>query len=224
MNIAPEALLNWLSPRKGNGMATNKVKVSTTERTRIRQHAERSVPAEAEKFLIQGTVAHVGFVQDGQPFVIPFTYQYDPATPGRLFLHGSPSSRTLAELSTGQPVCVTITLLDGLVYSRTALYHSMNYRSVVCFGRARTLESREEKKAVFDAMTRRYFPGRTAGRDYQAPTPEHLDGTVMVEVLIDEMSAKTRTGPPKGPQDADPDAPGNCGVVLLESGARTCPF
>jgi len=184
-------------------------------RTRIRIHAERSVPTRAEEFLAQGKVAHVGFAVDGQPYVIPFSYHYDTSDPKRLLLHGSTASRALLHLADGAPVCVTVTMLDGLVYSRTALYHSMNYRSVVCFGKARLVETRAEKRALFEGMILRYFAERTAGRDYDAIPDEHLDSTTMVEVRIEEMSAKLREGRPKGPRDADSGAPGTCGVVEL---------
>lgn len=197
--------------------------VATTERTRIRRHPERAVPDEASDILARGLVAHLGFCQDGQPVVIPFAYHYDPRTPDRLYLHGAHASRALRHLATGAPVCVTVTLLDGLVYSRTALYHSMNYRSVVCFGRARRITRETEKAAIFDRMTQRYFSGRTAGRDYDAPPSAHLRGTAMVEVLIEEWSAKTRRGGPKGPRDADPSAPGTCGVIALAEANRAVP-
>ena len=104
-------------------------------RTHIRRHPERDVMERAAPILAAGHVAHVGFVEDGQPFVIPLGYQFDPAQPDRLYLHGSTASRAVQHAASGAPVCITVTLLDGLVYSRTALYHSMNYRSVVCFGR-----------------------------------------------------------------------------------------
>lgn len=188
---------------------------TATERTRIRRHPERAVPAEAPEVLAQGMVAHVGFCQDGQPVVMPLAYHFDPATPDRLYLHGAHASRTLRHLATGAPVCVTVTLLDGLVYSRTALYHSMNYRSVVCFGRARRVAGEAEKRAIFERMAQRYFAGRTAGRDYDAPPSAHLRGTALVEVQIETWSAKARRGGPTGPRDADPTAPGSRGVVAL---------
>src|SRR5262245_36096793 len=105
-------------------------------RTTLRVHPERSVPEEAPEILSAGVVAHVGFEAEGQPYVIPMTYHYDPAEPKRLYLHGAHMSRLMNHLATGAAVCVTVTLTDGLVYSRTALYHSVNYRSIVCFGRA----------------------------------------------------------------------------------------
>lgn len=183
--------------------------------TVIRQHAERSVPGEVSDILAAGHVAHVGFVEDGRPYVIPFSYHFDPEVPDRLYLHGSAASRSLRTLLSGAPVCVEVTLLDGLVYSKTAKYHSLNYRSAVCFGRAREITEPEEKRRLFDRMIARYFPGRTAGRDYDnAPVP-HLDTTAMVEVAIEGRSAKARSGGPKGPRDADPGAPGTSGVIAL---------
>ena len=152
---------------------------------------------------------------DGKPYVIPTLYHYEIARPDRLYIHGGLSSRMMQRLADGVPVCVTVTQLDGLVYSRDAKYHSANYRCVMCFGWGRVLEDTEEKRALFEAMTQRYFPGRTAGRDYTAAPPSHLVGTAVVEIVIEEISAKMREGGPKGPQDASEDAPGTCGVVEL---------
>lgn len=185
----------------------------TLDRATIRQHPERAANAQAGAFLAAGTVAHVGFAVDGQPYVIPFSYQYDQGAPDRLYLHGGHSSHTLRALAGGAPVCVTVTMVDGLVYSRTALNHSMNYRSVVCFGRARPVENSDEKQRIFAAMIDRYFPGRTAGEHYAEATQAQLKATALVEVTIETMSAKTRAGDATGPLDNDPGAPGTCGVV-----------
>ncbi|HEX3745011.1 MAG TPA: pyridoxamine 5'-phosphate oxidase family protein [Bryobacteraceae bacterium] len=186
-----------------------------TTRTNIRNHAERSVPEEAAGILAEGHVAHVGFVEDGQPFVIPLGYQYSAESPDRIYFHGSLGSRAMRHLSTGAPVCISVTLLQGLVYSRTALNHSMNYRSAVCFGHGRRVMDEAVQRRVYEAMVRRYFPGRTEGRDYSAPTEAHLESTALVEVEIEEWSAKMRTGGPLGPTDAVPGADGTCGVVEL---------
>jgi|SRR6516162_6406931 nitroimidazol reductase NimA-like FMN-containing flavoprotein (pyridoxamine 5'-phosphate oxidase superfamily) len=185
--------------------------------TTIRQHPERAVHERAQEFLLHGMVAHVGFEQDGKPYVIPTLYHYSVERPDRLYLHGGLSSRMLRRLAEGIPVCVTVTQLDGLVYSRDAKYHSANYRCVMCFGKGRIIEDETEKRLMFEAMTLRYFRGRTAGRDYRAAPPAHLATTSVVEVVIDEMTAKTREGGPKGPQDASDDAPGTCGVLELRS-------
>ncbi|GBD11192.1 hypothetical protein HRbin23_00844 [bacterium HR23] len=186
-----------------------------SQRTRIRRHPERAVPEEWQDILARGMVAHLGFVQDGLPYVLPFSYHYDPAQPNLLYLHGSVKSRAIRHLAAGAPVCVEVTLLDGLVYSRDAQYHSMNYRSVVCFGTARPISDKAEKEAILERMTRRYFPGRTLGQDYAPAHPQQLRGTAVLEVRIEEWSAKARRGGPRGPRDADPTAPGTCGVVDL---------
>lgn len=181
-------------------------------RSNIRRHADRSVPDSAATILTQGLVAHVGFAIEEQPYVIPFSYHFEP-NPARLYLHGSRDSRTLRQLAAGTPVCVTVTLLDGLVYSKTAFDHTMNYRSVVVFGVARPVSDPAAKVCIFDAMTRRYFPGRAAGRDYEPATAQQLDATELVEIEIQEMSAKVRAGGASGPLDTLPDAPGTCGIV-----------
>ena len=183
--------------------------------TTIRQHAERAVLQRAEEILASGYVAHVGFEQDGRPYVIPMLYQYAADRPDRLYLHGGLSSRMIRHLASGVPVCATVTELDGLVYSRDARYHSANYRCVMCFGRGWLVEDDDLKQSVFMAMTSRYFPGRTAGSDYAIAPKSHLDATPVVEIVIEEMSAKMREGGPKGPRDADETAPGTCGVVEL---------
>ncbi len=183
--------------------------------TTIRQHGERTVPRRAQEFLAQGYVAHIGFEQHGRPYVIPMLYHYDADRPERLYVHGGLTSRLISHLATGVPLCATVTALDGLVYSRDAKYHSANYRSVMCFGRARLLEDDEEKQAMFQAMTLRYCPGRRAGVDYAVAPKSHLDATPVLEIMIDEMSAKMREGGPKGPRDAEKNATGSCGVVEL---------
>jgi uncharacterized protein len=178
-------------------------------RARIRTHPERAAHDQAEAILAAGLVAHVGFVVDGQPFVIPMNYHYEDR---KLYIHGARAGRLPRALRTGVPVCVTVTLLDGLVASRHALYHSMNYRSVVAFGTARSVVGDEAKTAIFDRMTQRYFDGRAMGVDYLPPTPQDLKITELLEIEVEEMSAKVRTGPPKGPTDDQPDAFGTCGV------------
>ncbi len=193
----------------------NDTAVDTTWTTKIRQHPERAVPDRAQEFLAEGYVAHVGFEQDGRPYVIPMLYHYSADRPDRLYLHGGLPSRMLRQLASGVPVCATVTALDGLVYSRDAKYHSANYRCVMCFGRGRWIENDEEKRSIFEEMTIRYFPGRTAGKDYTAAPKAHLAATAVVEVVIEEMTAKMREGGPKGPQDNDDNAPGTCGVVGL---------
>ena len=186
-------------------------------KVQLRSHAERAVPDEAAEILAVGLVAHVGFVDGGQPFVIPMTYHFDPANPRMLYLHGSHQGRLMRHLATGAPVCLSVTLVDGLVYSRTALFHSVNYRSVVCFARAAPMPDRAAQRSILEAMIARYFRGRTAGRDYESPPVEHLDATAFIALEIEAWSAKARRGGPKGPRDGDPEAPGTAGVVPLHA-------
>jgi len=193
-----------------------------SERARLRRHSERSVPDEVAAILAEGRIAHLGFEIDGQPYVIPMLYHFDPepptldgleSRPARLFLHGSTRSRSMMHLATGAPVCVTVTHLDQLVFSKTAFDHSANYRSAVCFGTARVVTDAAEKNAVLERMVGRYFDGRIAGSDYQRALPGHLEVTMLVAVDIEEASGKIRSGPPNGPDDDDPEALGTAGLV-----------
>ena len=188
---------------------------ASPERTRIKNHPERAVPEETGHILADGMVAHVGFVVDGMPYVIPFSYHFDQSDPGALYLHGSVRSRAMKRLATGAPVCVTVTLTDGLVYSRKAMNHSMNYRSAVVFGNAREVMAEDEKSRIFDQMVRRYFPGRALDHDYNAPPSADLGVTALIEVRIEDWSGKARRGGPTGPDDDKPDALGSAGVIEL---------
>ena len=189
--------------------------MQTSERTRIKNHPERAVPEEAAEILSNGLVAHVGFIEDGLPYVIPLSYHYDGQNPDRIYLHGSVRSRALELLANGAPVCVTVTLTDGLVYSRKAMNHSMNYRSVVLFGTAREVTDHDEKYALFDQMVQRYFPDRLLERDYNPPPASDLGVTALVEVRIEEWNAKARRGGPTGPDDDNKDAPGSAGYTTF---------
>ncbi len=186
-----------------------------SERSRIKNHPERAVAEEAADILNAGLVAHVGFIEDGLPFVIPLSYHYDSERPDRLYLHGSIRSRALEVLASGAPVCVTVTLTDGLVYSRKAMNHSMNYRSVVLFGAAREITALDEKFELFDRMVQRYFPDRLLERDYNPPPASDLGVTALVEVRIEEWNAKARRGGPTGPDDDNPDAAGSAGYTTF---------
>lgn len=132
---------------------------------------------------------------------------------GLIYLHGARKGRIMDHLAGGAPVCVTVTHLDQLVYSKTALDHSANYRSAVCFGTGRLIEDADEKNGILEEMVSRYFEGRTGGVDYRHATPQHLKATTLVEVVIESASAKARRGPPTGPDDDDPDAPGTAGLL-----------
>src|SRR5688500_5426453 len=176
-------------PRKAQQM-------TVADRARIRTVPERAVPDEAEEILEKGLLAHVGFVVDGQPFVIPMLYHYEENT---IYIHGQRGGRLPRTLRAGDKVCIETTLVDGLIASRDALYHSANYRSVVAFGVAREVEDRAEKEAVLERMTRRYFPGRTVGEHYRAPSDKDLNITSLLAVKIEELNGKRRTGLPAGP-------------------------
>ena len=166
----------------------------TTERSKLRRLPDRgSHEAEAvNRILDAGFLAHVGFCVEGQPFVIPTLYGRDG---DRLYLHGSAASRMLRELDTGIPVCVTVTHVDGLVLARSAFHHSMNYRSVVAFGRARRIEDRDRKFEALRIISEHLIRGRWA--DVREPNDQELKATAVLEFEIEEASAKVRTGGPK---------------------------
>ncbi len=141
--------------------------------------------------LDEAIVCHVGFVVDGQPYVIPTGY----ARVGEdLYIHGSAASRMLRELAKGVDVCVTVTLLDGLVLARSAFHHSMNYRSVVVLGKAELVTDADEKYAALKALTEHFVPGRWP--EVRWPNELELKATSVLKLPITEASAKIRTGPP----------------------------
>ena len=186
--------------------------MTVSDRARIRTHPERAVPDEAEEILQKGLLAHVGFVVDGQPFVIPMLYHYEENV---IYIHGQRGGRLPRTLRAGDKVCVETTIVDGLIASRDALYHSANYRSAVAFGTAREVTDSAEKEAVLERMTRRYFPGRTVGEHYRGPSDKALNITSLLAIEVEELNGKRRQGPPAGPADADesPDAFGTRGIV-----------
>jgi uncharacterized protein len=143
------------------------------------------------QILDEGFICHVGFAIDAQPYVIPTGYARIDET---LIIHGSQASRMLRALTTGIDVCVTVTLIDGLVLARSAFHHSMNYRSVVIFGTAILLEDHEAKLAALVALSEHFIPGRW--KEARQPTDAELQQTTVLSLPIDEASAKIRTGPP----------------------------
>ena len=164
-----------------------------TERTKLKRlpkrgHFDRET---VYGILDEGFICHVGFAPEGQPFVIPTGYARDG---DRLYLHGSQASRMLRTLSTGVDVCVTVTIIDGLVLARSAFHHSMNYRSVVIFGRATLIEDAEEKMAALFALSEHIIRGRWA--DVREPTEQEMKQTTVLSLPLMEASAKIRTGPP----------------------------
>lgn len=165
-----------------------------TDRTRVKRLPDRGKydVETVHKILDEAFVCHVGFVVDGQPFVIPTNF-------GRVadvvYLHGSAASRMLKTLSGGIPVCVTVTLVDGLVLARSAFHHSVNYRSVVMLGKATLAENPEEKMRALEAFTEHVVRGRW--KDIRQPTEQELKATTVLSLPLAEVSAKVRTGPAK---------------------------
>jgi len=164
-----------------------------TPRTRIRRMPARGTHdrAEIHAILDAGLVCHVGLVDDGQPVVIPMAYA---RVGDDLVLHGARASRLLRAAGAGAPVCCAVTLLDGLVLARSAFHHSVNYRSVVVYGRGQAVEEPERKAALLDAFTARIAPGRP-----DPPRPanaKELAATLVVRVPLVEAVAKRRSGPP----------------------------
>jgi hypothetical protein len=137
-------------------------------------------------------ICHVGFVVNGQPFVIPTSYA---RIGDELFIHGSAASRMLRNLSEGIPVCVTVTLLDGLVLARSAFHHSINYRSVMVFGTAQLVTDEQAKFDALKAFTEHIIPGRWP--EIRGPNAQELKATTVLALPLREASAKIRTGPPK---------------------------
>lgn len=142
--------------------------------------------------LDEAFICHVGFVVDGQPYVIPTGFA---RIGDDLYIHGSSASRMLRNLSQGIEVCVTVTLIDGLVLARSAFHHSINYRSVVILGKAELVKDAEEKNRALEAFTEHVVPGRWT--DVRWPTDLELKATSVLKLPIEEASAKVRTGDPK---------------------------
>jgi nitroimidazol reductase NimA-like FMN-containing flavoprotein (pyridoxamine 5'-phosphate oxidase superfamily) len=159
--------------------------------------------------LDEGFICHVGFALDGLPFVIPTGYA---RVGDSLVIHGSQASRMLRSLGQGIDVCVTVTLIDGLVLARSAFHHSMNYRSVVVFGRANLIDDPDEKGAALRALSDHMIPGRWD--DVRQPNERELQQTTVLSVPLTEASAKVRTGPPLDDEE-DYDLPVWAGVIPM---------
>lgn len=161
---------------------------STTVRRDDRGSYDRDL---AYAILDEATIAHVGFVVDERPFVIPMVFGRDG---DRLLLHGSVATRLTRSLSIGAPVCVTVTLVDGLVMARSQFHHSMNYRSVVIVGDAHRIDDPDEAERALEVVVDHIAHGRTA--EARATSRVELRQTSVIEVPIDTASVKVRTGPP----------------------------
>jgi hypothetical protein len=188
----------------------------TSERTRVRRLPERGgyERAALDRILDEALICHVGFVQDGQPFVIPTIHARDGDT---IYLHGSPASRMLRHLKQGADVCITVTIVDGIVAARSVFHHSMNYRSAVVLGTPRLVDDETERLHALEMVTEHMLPGRWA--EARHPSDAEFKGTLIVAVPIEEFSVKTRSGPP-GDDEEDYELPVWAGVVPLELVAR----
>jgi hypothetical protein len=167
--------------------------LSTTEKTRLKRLPKRGAYDRdtINAILDEAFICHVGFVVDGQPYVIPTGFG---RVENDLYIHGSSASRMLRELSKGVDVCVTLTLIDGLVIARSAFHHSVNYRSVVVLGKAELVTDLDEKNKALEAITEHIVPGRWA--DCRWPNALELKATSVLKLAINEASAKVRTGDP----------------------------
>jgi uncharacterized protein len=169
-----------------------------TSRTRIKRLAKRGHydRQTINAVLDEAFICHVGFVADKQPYVIPTGFA---RVDDQLYIHGSAASRMLRNLADGIDVCVTVTLVDGLVLARSAFHHSINYRSVVILGKATQVVDTDEKNKALEAITNHIVPGRWD--DVRWPTDLELKATSVLRLPIDEASAKIRTGPPIDDED-----------------------
>lgn len=182
------------------------------ERLPERGHYDRET---IHGILDQAFLCYVGFVVDGQPYVIPMGYGRSGDV---LYVHGSAASRLVRNLASGVPVCVTVTLLDGLVVARSLFHSSMNYRSVVILATARLVADPDEKLRALRAVSEQIFPGRWD--DARQPNEQELKATSVLALPIAEASAKIRTGPPKDEQE-DYALPIWAGIVPLRITAGT---
>jgi uncharacterized protein len=187
-----------------------------TRRSKLRRLPKRgSHDTEAINAILDaGFLAHVGFCVYGQPYVIPTLYGRDGE---KLYLHGSAASRMLETLEAGIPGCITVTLVDGLVLARSAFHHSMNYRSVVAFGIAHRIDDPAEKTRGLRVISEHLLKGRWD--DVRNPSEKELKATSVLEFLIEEASAKVRTGPPVDDEE-DYSLPVWAGVLPLSIEAK----
>jgi uncharacterized protein len=164
-----------------------------TERTTVKRLPARGAydRAVVHQILDEALICHLGFVVDGQPFVIPTIHVRIDET---IYVHGSPASRMLRTLEQGVPACVTVTHVDGLVLARSAFHHSMNYRSAVVFGTATVVDDAAKKFEILHSLTNHLIRGRW--QEIRHPSAEELRRTLVLAIQIEEASAKVRVGPP----------------------------
>jgi nitroimidazol reductase NimA-like FMN-containing flavoprotein (pyridoxamine 5'-phosphate oxidase superfamily) len=180
-----------------------------TSLNKVKRHPERAAYEKDVIYQIidEAIICHVGFVQDNRPYVIPTLHA---RRDNDILLHGATTSRMIKHIAAGNEVCLTMTLLDGLVLARSVFNHSANYRSAVLFGRGRLIEQKEEVLQALKAFTESMIPGRWD--DVRQPNDKELKATSIVSIPIDLASAKIRQGPP-GDEEADLDLPVWAGVV-----------
>lgn len=188
-----------------------------TARTAVKRLPKRGVYDRdaVYRILDEAFICHVGFVVEGKPVVIPTAYG---RVDDRVYIHGSAASRMLRSLREGIDVCIEVTLVDGLVLARSAFHHSLNYRSVVVFGRAQVVEDPAEKMEALKAFTEHVVPGRWD--EVREPNEQEMKGTLVLGLELAEVSAKVRTGPPVDDEE-DYDIPVWAGVVPLRLEAGT---
>ena len=189
--------------------------ITQTEKTKIRRLPKRGAYDRKTiyKILDEAFICHVGFTVDNQPFVIPTGYA---RVGDNLLIHGSAASRMLRVLAREVDICVTVTLIDGLVLARSAFHHSMNYRSVVIFGKAKLISDETEKSNALKAFTEHIIPNRWS--EIRLPTAKELKATTVLSLPLTEASAKIRTGDPKD-DDEDYAIDVWAGVIPLKTAA-----
>jgi nitroimidazol reductase NimA-like FMN-containing flavoprotein (pyridoxamine 5'-phosphate oxidase superfamily) len=199
------------SSTNGDGVPSNAPPVPASTRTSVRRLPARGRydRATVDGILDEALVAHVGFVAEHGPVVLPITYGRVDDT---LYLHGAVGNALLRSAAAGTPLCVTVTLLDGIVFARSAFHHSMNYRSVVVFGVGRAVTDPSEKEAALAAIVEHVAAGRSA--ETRPPSAAELTRTLVIALPLAEASAKVRTGPSVD-DDEDLGLPVWAGVLPL---------
>lgn len=185
--------------------------VTPTSRTQVRRLPKRAVYDREQIYAIldEGYLCHAGFVEGGQPFVIPMGYGRDG---DQVYLHGSAANRLVRAAAQSLDLCITVTLVDGFVLARSAFHHSMNYRSVVVLGKGRLVTDPDEKRAALRTVTNHLLPGRW--EEVRQPNAQELQSTGVVALKLDEVSAKVRIGPPLD-DEADYGLPVWAGVIPI---------
>jgi nitroimidazol reductase NimA-like FMN-containing flavoprotein (pyridoxamine 5'-phosphate oxidase superfamily) len=188
-----------------------------TEQNRIKRLSKRGHYDRETIYQIldEALICHVGFAVDNQPYVIPINFARVGDT---IVLHGAKASRLLKHIEAGNPICVEVTLVDGLVLARSVFHSSVNYRSVVLFGTGKIVEDEQEKMAALEAVTEHLIPGRWS--EARLPTRKEMNATSVVSIQIEQASAKVRMGPP-GDDEADYALPIWAGVLPIEEKALT---